>query len=224
MLAPNHSRDACNVVTSAGNGISTPPSNSESSDPETLLIASTDPVLDSTLFEQFKSRRIVTWRNRGPVVPPFGSQNVDLAAVLEHAVLDLGVREIAICGHLPNDAAWSSARDSVGATENHETNYFAAIHHIVKARYGHLEAVELMRAIVEENVFSQSANLRTYPVVKDRLANGHLKLHNWIYDTSKDQLFRHDPVNDPFKNRIERKSTPDPQLRPYLNPCEIYLA
>lgn len=199
--------------------------NGRTSEPVALLIACSDPILDSTLLEQLKSQPMVVWRNRGPIVPPYGSGHQDAAAVLEHAISDLGVREIVICGHLPNDMLRISERtaDSV-ADDGPATNYVAAIRRMAEARYQHLDADEFFMAMMEESVFSQMANLRTYPAVLAGLAEGQLKLHNWIYDARKDELYGHSPVKSRILDRMRQSTEPASHLRPFLNPCDIYLA
>ena len=75
----------------------------EDSPPEALLITCTDPILDSRLLAQFRSEPSVLWRSTGPVVPPYGSGHLEVESVIDHAVTELGAKEIAICGHLPNE-------------------------------------------------------------------------------------------------------------------------
>lgn len=192
--------------------------------PEALLIACNDPVLDSTLFSQLQSEPMVVWRSPGPVVPPFGVHENDVAGVLDHAVSELGVREIAICGHLPNETIRNAGDENGAEAEDPRGRYVNTLRRIVTDRYGRLEAETLFKAMVEENVFTQTANLRTYPVVLQGLSDGSLKLHNWIYDADRDELYGHSPDQSGFVERMQRRSKPASELRPFLDPCNIYLA
>jgi carbonic anhydrase len=199
----------------------------QDSRPEALLITCTDPILDSSLIAQLSSEPLLVWRNTGPVVPPYGAGHRDAEGVIEHALAGLGVQEIAICGHLPCGSLGGPANGkapAAGPAENSCRFYAQAASRIVQEKYGCLSPEELLNAVVEENVFVQMANLRTYPAVLAGLARGDLKMHSWIYDADKDEIFGHGPKHSPFLGRIKRLARPSQRLLPCLDPCDIYLA
>ena len=199
----------------------------EDSPPEALLITCTDPILDSRLLAQFRSEPLLVWRSTGPVVPPYGSGYLKVESIIDHAVTELGAREIAICGHLPNEALRSLIGNQApleGPKEDPCLYYAHAARRIVQEKYGRLQPDELRQAMVEENVLLQMANLRTYPAVLAGMACRNLRLHSWIYDADQDELYGHGPSQSLFLNRIKQFAQPAEHPLPYLDPCDIYLA
>ncbi|HXG08197.1 MAG TPA: carbonic anhydrase [Gemmataceae bacterium] len=197
------------------------------SPPEALLVTCTDPILDSSLLAQFRPEPLLVWRSTGPVVPPYGTGHRDLENAIDHAVAELGVKEIAICGHLPCDrlrALLGKEALGEGPVTDPSLDNVRTTRRIVQEKYGHLKLDELLPAIVEENVFVQMAHLRTYPAVLTGLARGKLQLHSWIYDANKDELYGYNPNRSLLLNRIKRLTRPAKRPLPCLDPCDIYLA
>ena len=199
----------------------------EESAPEALLIVCNDPILDSRLLAQFESEPVLVWRNTGPVVPPCGTGHEDVEAAIHLAVVRFGVREIAICGHLPSQPMRrlleeDGAPDAVPA--DLPRYYAQTTRRLVQEKYGQLEGDALLGAVVEENVFLQLANLRTYPAVVAALARSYLMLNAWIYDCDQDELYRHGHGPSQLPDRIRRSSRRTTRPAPYLDPCDIYLA
>ena len=199
----------------------------EDSPPEVLLITCTDPILDSRLLAQFRSEPLLVWRSTGPVVPPYGSGYLEVESVIDHAVTELGAKEIAICGHLPSEPLQTLIANEApmeGPEEDPCLYYARSTRWIVQEKYGRLQPGELLQAVVEENVLVQMANLRTYPAVLAGMAGGNLRLHSWIYDTNTGELYGHGPSQSLFLNRIKQFARPAQHPLPYLDPCDIYLA
>lgn len=199
----------------------------EDSPPEALLITCTDPILDSRLLAQFRSEPLLVWRSTGSVVPPYGSGYLEAESIIDHAVTELGAKEIAICGHLPSEPLQTLIANEApleGPKENPCLYYARSARRIVQEKYGWLQPDKLLQAIVEENVLVQMANLRTYPAVLAGMAGSNLRLHSWIYDADTDELYGHGPSQSLFLNRIKQFARPAQRPLPSLDPCDIYLA
>lgn len=194
---------------------------------EAFLITCTDPVLDTSLIAHFRSEPVLVWRNMGPVVPPYGTGQQNLENTIDQAVMELGIKEIAICGHLPAAPLRALIENETPAdlpADDPCLYYVRATRRIVEEKYGKLKPADMLQAMVEENVFVQMANLRTYPAVLAGLARGNLKLHSWIYDAEHDELYGHSPTESQLLARIKRFSRPTQRILPCLDPCDIYLA
>ena len=197
------------------------------SPPELLLIICTDAKLDSLLLPRFCRAPLLVWRSTGPVVPPYGPDQQEVEKAIDHALSELGVKEIAICGHLPNEPLQTliSDEETIGPSLRNDFLYYVqSMRLVVQEKYGQLQGDELVQAIVEENVLMQMANLRTYPAVLAGMANGKLRLHRWLYDADEDELYSYGPAQSLFLNRFEEFAQSEHGSLPYLDPCDIYLA
>jgi len=194
--------------------------------PEALVIACTDPLLDTSLLAQLRATSVLVWRSAGPVVPPYGARQEEAEQVIDNALTEFGVKEIAICGHLPCEflrALVNRPAHPEEEAENSNLSFARVARRVVQEKYGRLEPEEFLQAIVEENVFVQLANLRTYPAVLAGLSRGDLQLHTWIYDADKDELYNHGPSQGRLLGRLKRPAAA-PRPLPCLDPCKLYLA
>ena len=74
-----------------------------------------------------------------------------------------------------------------------------AARRIVTERNPGASTAELLPALVEQNVLTQLANLRTHPAVASRLAQGQLELHGWTYTIETGVVRVHDPSTGTFR-------------------------
>ena len=195
--------------------------------PEALLVACADLPLDARLLREFQRQPLVVWRTTGPIVPPYGSGELEAERVVEHAVTRLQVKEIAVCGHLPCKPLRDFlARQTAGESDSEPDRLagFEAAFRMVQKRYGPLEPDQLLAAVTEENVLLQAAHLRTYPAVLSAVASGTLRLHRWLYDADEDELYGYGASQSLFLSRIEGFAPAGPTALPDLDPCDIYLA
>jgi carbonic anhydrase len=69
---------------------------------------------------------------------------------------------------------------------------------IVRENYAHLEAEALSTVAIQENVLAQLENLRTHPSVAERVAEGALHLHGWVYKIESGEVFTYDSDSEQF--------------------------
>jgi carbonic anhydrase len=169
--------------------------------PDTLFITCSDSRIDPNLITRTRPGELFILRNAGNIIPPFGAAGGGEAPTVEFAVVALGVRDIIICGHshcgavkgllhpdklidLPNVAAW--------------LYHAEATRRIMFEKYQHVSAAELLTASIEENVLVQLENLATHPFVAERLRDGKLNLHGWVYDIETGEVYAYDPAAGQF--------------------------
>jgi carbonic anhydrase len=169
--------------------------------PEALFITCSDSRINPNLLTQTGPGELFILRNAGNIIPPYGAANGGEGATVEFAVAALGVKDIIVCGHshcgavkgllhpdglveLPAVAAWLSHAE--------------ATRRIVKENYSHLCGQACLSAAIEENVLVQLENLRTHPCVASRLARGELKLHGWVYNFERGEVYAYDPEQGQF--------------------------
>jgi carbonic anhydrase len=172
--------------------------------PHTLFITCSDSRVLAELITQSKPGDLFVVKNVGNIVPPHDSANsaISTGAAIEFAVESLGVEDIVVCGHsqcgamralieapdlssLPNLAEWLTLVQPVRKT--------------VLERYQHLQLPEhRWNAAAEENVLFALENLRTFPCVQRRLAEGALRLHGWYFNIATAVLHAFDPHTRQF--------------------------
>ena len=143
--------------------------------PQALFITCSDSRIDPCMLTQTKPGELFICRVIGNIVPPYPEAIGGVSATIEYAVGVLGVPDVIVCGHtdcgvmkgvlnpeplkpLSSVSAWLSyaqpARDAAG---------------------------DSLLALTERNVIEQLANLRTHPTVAERIGQGDLNLHGWVY-------------------------------------------
>ena len=161
--------------------------------PDALFITCADSRIDPCLLTQTKPGELFICRVIGNVVPPYPDAIGGVSATIEYAVGVLGVPDVIVCGHtdcgvmkaavnpeavasLPSVSAWlqyaQPARTSAGTDD--------------------------ILTITEHNVIQQLENLRTHPSVIQRLADGDLDLHGWVYHIGNGEVYAWDADAEHF--------------------------
>jgi carbonic anhydrase len=151
--------------------------------PHTLFVTCADSRVVPEMITQTQPGELFVCRNIGNVVPAYGEMLGGVSAVIEYAVVALGVRHIVVCGHsdcgamkglmhpentahMPTVKAWLRNAETARST--------------VAARK--VDEASTLHALVRENVRLQMMHLRTHPSVAAAMAEGKLALLGWIYD------------------------------------------
>lgn len=163
--------------------------------PEALFITCADSRINPNLITQTEPGELFILRNAGNIIPPHGAANGGEGATIEFAVVELGVRDLIVCGHALCGAMKGllhpEALEDMPAVRSWLA-HVEATRRIIKDKYRDLTGDALLTATVEENVLVQIENLRTHPCVASGLARGELKLHGWVYKFQTGQVFAYD--------------------------------
>jgi carbonic anhydrase len=182
---------------------------SEGQNPHTLFITCSDSRILAELITQSQPGDLFVVKNVGNIVPPSsatGSTN-STAAAIEFAVSDLGVADIVVCGHSQCGAMNALfSKKPLAWDENRKPHLrrwlqlAAPVQEVLDRDYTHLldDPDALLNAAAEENVLFALENLRTYPEVQERLANGTLHLHAWFFRIATAELYAYDPEQKQF--------------------------
>lgn len=141
-------------------------------------------------------------RNVANTVPPVHQSDTGTIAALEFAVQVLEVSHIVVCGH--------TQCGGLLATDNTvDTAAFPALarwvdllrdaRRDVDFRADRPDADGRHRAIVEQHVRNQLANLLTYGHVRNRVDAGRLMLHGWVYYLETPAVGYLNPASDAFE-------------------------
>lgn len=174
--------------------------------PDTLFIACSDSRVAPNVFASTDPGDMFVIRNVGNLVPACGddghsSADESEAAAIEFAVLHLGVSDIIICGHSecgamqalingrekvksPNLQAWLRHGDqSLGSLAENDCCAPGLAPH---------------NRLSQLNVLQQLENLKSYPIVQERLKSKRLRVHAWWFELASAGVQSYDPGSGQF--------------------------
>jgi carbonic anhydrase len=165
--------------------------------PDALFITCADSRVVPNLLASTEPGELFTMRNVGNLVPPAtvdGLSTGDLseASAIEYAVSVLGVANIVVCGHSGCGAMKAVlARSAL----DDAPNLARWLHHAGTAafRLDHEGALDrsLPRhdQLSQLNVLVQLEHLMSYPIVREQVAAGKLKLSAWWFDVATGDMY-----------------------------------
>ena len=167
--------------------------------PEVLFFTCADSRINPNLVTQTNPGELFLVRNVGNIVPRYEAGSSEAAAI-EFAVTQLPIHDIIVCGH-SHCGAMKALLEPVAGLPALEAwlAHAEPTRKLIDANYGHLHDMERHMATVKENVLVQLENLRTHPAVQERLANGTLHLHAWVYHIEDGLVAAYDPRTGQFK-------------------------
>lgn len=164
----------------------------EGQSPKVMVIACSDSRVDPTQIFDTKPGEIFVVRNVAALVPPFETTpgRHGVSAALEFAVQFLKVEEILVMGHGLCGGCKAALTKAMEGMEPGEGGFVANWISLlddaqaeVEARYGR-ESEEAERAMEMAAVKVSLANLRSFPCVRQKEANGTLTLHGAVFGIS----------------------------------------
>lgn len=168
--------------------------------PETLFITCSDSRISPNLLTGTAPGELFIIRNAGNIVPPAGVGGGE-AASIEFAVAGLKVKDIVICGHSLCGAMKGlldpKKVEGLPALQKF-LEHAKATKKIVDEKYAHLDTEARERVAVQENVLVQLEQLRTHPLVAERLQRGDLRLHGWVFKIETGEVFAYQPKENTF--------------------------
>jgi carbonic anhydrase len=169
--------------------------------PEALFITCSDSRINPNLLTQTEPGDLFIIRNAGNLIPAHGTGDISEEATIEFAVKALGVKDIIVCGH-SHCGAVQGLLEPESLTDlpamRHWLRHAEETSRIIQENYPHLEGEARLTATVEENVLVQLENLRSLPSVADKVAEGKLELHGWVYKLETGEVFAYDSSEGQF--------------------------
>ena len=168
--------------------------------PDALLIACSDSRVVPNLFASTEPGDLFVIRNPGNIISPCGEDGRSVsdeseAAAIEFSTLGLNVRDIIVCGHSECGAMrilWEEAKNALAPH----------LHAWLRHAEGALREIREGRTMGEHlaphnqlsqlNVLRQMEHLRTYPIVRERLQAGRVRLHAWWFDIAEAEVLSYD--------------------------------
>lgn len=154
----------------------------EGQSPDVLFVACSDARVSPELITDSDLGDLFVVRSLGNLVPSYGTGEMAVGAVIEYAVLDLGVDHIVICGHTDCAAIHALGAALDWGREPHVARWIELARPAkTKVEASGLQSHERPLATVRENVLLQLEHLRTYDPVRAGERDGILSLHGWVY-------------------------------------------
>lgn len=172
--------------------------------PHTLFITCADSRVLAELITQSNPGDLFVIKNVGNIVPActITEGYNSTGAGIEFAVEVLGVTDVVVCGHSGCGAIAALMSRQADWTLKHLNSWVelaAPVRELIESKYQHLtDPEERARAAEEENVLFSIEQLRSYPCVERRLAEGSLRLHAWFFKIGTGELFAYDPEQKQF--------------------------
>ncbi len=160
--------------------------------PHTLFIACADSRVDVESITSARPGEVFVARNIGNMVPAYGEMLGGVSAVIEYAVIALGVQHVVICGHSDCGAmkALLNPESTAGmpTVTSWLTNGKAALSVAESMAQKDESPSERLRRLTEENVLMQLAHLKTHPSVAGALVRRELTISGWVYEIGSGEV------------------------------------
>jgi carbonic anhydrase len=143
--------------------------------------------------------KLFVMRNVANTVPPFGTANDAVGAVIEYAIEHLHVGDVIVCGHTGCGGIAALAGHADLRREPHLARWLEwarAAHANTNAA---LAEEERLVAATKANVVCQLRNLATYPNVANAVRAGTLKTHAWLYVLDNGELQGYDDASGQWR-------------------------
>ncbi len=174
--------------------------------PDTLFITCSDSRVAPNWFASTDPGDLFVIRNVGNLVPRCGKNGLSdtdesEAAAIEFAIMNLGVKDIVVCGHSECGAMFQLMK---GREKISTPNLKAWLRHadvslesfqLDLPPYRYLAAHNRLSQI---NVIKQVENLMTYPIIQEKLAQKKIRVHGWWFELANATVHFYDYAGDRF--------------------------
>jgi carbonic anhydrase len=175
--------------------------------PDALFITCSDSRVVPDLLASTNPGDLFTIRNVGNLIPPATADGIstgDLseASALEYSILVLKVENIVVCGH----SECGAMKVVTAGDEQLETpNLKKWLHHAYAAAFrleheGALDSnLKPHDQLSQVNVLVQLEHLMSYPIVREKVATGTLRLSGWWFEVASGSMYVYDRAYRSFK-------------------------
>jgi carbonic anhydrase len=174
--------------------------------PDTLFIACSDSRVVPNTFASADPGDLFVIRNVGNLIAPAGVNGMSNSdesegAAIEFALAQLQVTDIIVCGHSECGAmqAVLKGRASVGPVHlkawlRHGEDALRRL----EQGPGLEPSLPRHNQLSQFNVLAQIEHLKTYPMVREKLAAGRLRLHGWWFELKHADVYAYEEAQGRF--------------------------
>lgn len=169
--------------------------------PHTLFITCSDSRVVPTEMTSSNPGDLFIIRNVGNFIPPYDQSETvchSESAGLEFPLSALDITDIVICGHANCGA--------IKACKNYQPNVLPPkLNQWIKMIRSQLtfDNSHKLNQILRMNILNQIENLKTYPIVQRKLAQGTLTIHGWFFNFDQSMVYAWDEKKKQFEALIK---------------------
>lgn len=151
-------------------------------DPHTLFITCSDSRIITSMITQSDPGELFIVRNVGNYIPPYSSTEFhsEMAAI-DFALTQLDIRDIVICGHSSCGAIKACCEEKL-VVPPQLASWIQRIKSQLQFNTSDLSE------LAKQNVLNQIANLKQFPLIKEKLDNRSLNIHGWFIDLEHHEI------------------------------------
>ncbi|HSW69865.1 MAG TPA: bifunctional SulP family inorganic anion transporter/carbonic anhydrase [Gammaproteobacteria bacterium] len=172
--------------------------------PHTLFITCSDSRIVPSEMTSSNPGDLFIMRNVGNYIPAYDeAESVCHSefAGLEFSLNALDITDIVVCGHA-NCGAIQACKHFDSADLPAKLKQWISL---IRSQLT-IDDSQKLNQIARMNVLNQIKNLKTYPVVKEKLSNGVLKIHAWFYNFDENMVYEWDSKQQKFKSLMRKES------------------
>ncbi len=178
--------------------------------PDVLFVACCDSRVVPNVFASSDPGDLFVLRNIGNLIPPYHIHTKDahlidasVSATIEFSLLNLKIQHIIICGHsncgamrtlMKNDSKMAQTEPSLNTWLEYAASSYKRFKNC-NLKNTNITPCNLLSKI---NVIQQLDNLKTYPLVMERLQNNTLQIHGWWFDLTTANIYHFDQKTELF--------------------------
>lgn len=181
--------------------------------PKALIVCCCDSRADPALIFNTDPGELFVVRNVANLVPPYqpDGQYHGTSAAIEFGVTGLGIENIIVMGHAHCGGINALYESNNGKAPQGEfigawMSLIEGVAAEVKSAHPNGSREELLRGMEHQAVLHSMKRLRTFPFVREREAQGKLRIHGWFYGIASGELSIYDPEAGRFVSVPDQKS------------------
>ena len=168
--------------------------------PDVLMFACSDSRVAPNVFASTDPGDLFVVRNVGAMVPPHGAPGFSAeAAALEFSLANLPISNIIVCGH-SNCGAVRAIRD--GLSRVRQSGALANWLELGKPaleNWKERDTDPTLDRLSQQNVLEQIRVLGGYPIIRERVSQGKLRLHAWWFNIADAEVHGFDESTGEFR-------------------------
>ena len=153
--------------------------------PDVLLVTCSDSRVAVNVFASTNPGDMFVLRNIGNIIPP---QNSPLATYslsgIEFALENIQVKHIVICGH-SECGAMIAIHNGIDKVKTQ------GLQEWLKNGIQKIETLKDHNELSRENVLLQLENLKSFPLVREKIEQGLIQLHGWWFDIKNADVYHY---------------------------------